>query len=60
MRIIAANAGQGQKIGWRMFSCVAWILKRKPSLFICGSLISFIVATQSKIKDLCFHRKTPL
>jgi hypothetical protein len=57
MRTIAANAGQGQKIGWRMLSCGAWIFNRKPSIFNYGGLLFFIVATQSKIKDLRFHRK---
>jgi hypothetical protein len=55
----SANAGQGQEIGWLMFSCGAWILNRRPSFFNCGGLLSFIVATQSKIKDLRFHRKAP-
>ncbi|WP_420208151.1 hypothetical protein [Candidatus Electronema sp. JC] len=57
MRIIAANAGQGQKIGWRMLSCGAWIFNRKPSRFNRGGLRSFISSPQLKINDLSFHRK---
>jgi hypothetical protein len=45
------------KIGWRMFSCGAWILNRKPSRFNRGGLISFISSPQLKIKALSFHRK---
>jgi hypothetical protein len=56
MRTIAANARQGQKIGWRMFSCGAWIFNRKPSRFNRGGLRSFIINPQLKIKALPFHR----
>jgi len=60
MRIIAANAGQGQEIGWRIFYCGAWIFNRKPSRFNRGGLLFFISSPQVKINDLSFHRKTPL